>query len=371
MARLRPDPAFSLIPFLAALALACQDSNAPDPPLPLGQAVPERQHLAGLVDQTHWADGYVWANNPFAASYSPDPFYSFNRTGGAVRITKPAGTTGRYLVRFTGLSAFLGTRSTLHVTGYNADDTYCKPARAYLVNDTVGVRCFRVSTGAAVDAVFTMVVLRKATRLAFAHAHRPTATNYAPQAKGSWNPGGKIQVFRDAVGDYRLNFSGVRAALLSSSGNGGHVQVSAVGTGKHYCKVFGWGVDIVAVRCYTQAGVLADTKFNVLILAPSDHLAYAFADQPGMASHTPDPLYSSNPTGGAIQITRVGIGVYAVSWTGIETALLDGGDVQVSTYTSDNAQCKVSHWGGASAFVRCFYPNGALVDARFTVLLGS
>jgi hypothetical protein len=45
--------------------------------------------------------------------------------------------------------------------------------------------------------------------------------------------------------------------------------------------------------------------------------------------------------------------------------------VQVTAYESDDAQCKVSNWGVASAFVRCFYPNGALVDAKYTVLLGS
>ena len=375
MTRLRSSPSFWLGSLLATLALACQDSTAPDSPLPSVEAEPEESapslpEPAALVDRTHWADGYVWANNPFAASYTPSSAFSFNRTGGAVQITKPAGTTGRYLVKFAGLSAFLGTKSTLHTTGYNADDTYCKPARAYLVNDTVEVRCFQASTGAAVNAVFTVLVLRKSTRLAFAHAHQPTATNYTPQAKGSWNPGGAIQVFRDGVGYYRLNFSGVRAAMLSSSGNGGHVQVSAVGKGKQYCKVFGWAADVVNVRCYTQAGTQVDTKFNVLILAPSNHLAYAFADQPD-ASHTSDPLYSSNPTGGAIYITRSGRGLYTVSWTGIESNLLDGGNVQVTVYASDNAQCKVSHWGGASAFVRCFYPNGALVDARYTVLLGS
>lgn len=336
----------------------------------------ERQEPAGLVDRTRWADGYVWADNPTAASYTPDPFYSFNRTGGAIQITKPAGTIGRYVVKFNGLSGFLGAKSALHVTAYSGDngnDHRCKPVGAYLVNSVVEVRCFQASTGAAVNTFFTVLVTRKYTDLAFAYAHQPTATNYAPQGQGSWNPAGAIKVVRNGVGTYTVVFSGL-GTLVSGTGNSGHVQVNAVGTGKARCKVRGWGrsTDLaVGVNCHTQAGTLADTKFNLLFLLPSEHLAYAWADKPSVSIYTPDTNYSSNPTGGGIVITRYATGTYTVSWDGIDPEIVQGGDVQVTAYGQDNAQCNVNSWGFASADVRCTSPNGAPVDRPFTVLLGS
>ena len=157
---------------------------------------------------------------------------SFNRAGQPIQITKPAGTTGRYLVKFNGLSELLGTKRTLHVTAFGATDTYCKPVTAYLTNSQAEVRCYRAGTGAAVDAHFSALVLRKRAHLAFAFAHRPTESNYAPQGKGSWNPKGTIRVFRSAAGTYQVIFNGL-GALPASAGNGGNVKVSAVGPGKN------------------------------------------------------------------------------------------------------------------------------------------
>jgi hypothetical protein len=110
-----PRPSAALL--LALMALACQEPTAPDRAPSGMETAPERQDLAGLVDRTHWADGYLWANNPTGASYAPSATYAFNRTGGAIQITKPSGTTGRYIARFNGLSNFLGNKSTVHVNG--------------------------------------------------------------------------------------------------------------------------------------------------------------------------------------------------------------------------------------------------------------
>src|SRR5919204_5288277 len=38
----------------------------------------------------HWADGYVWAFNPTAASSTASGFYAFNRSGGTVATTGQA-----------------------------------------------------------------------------------------------------------------------------------------------------------------------------------------------------------------------------------------------------------------------------------------
>jgi hypothetical protein len=265
----------------------------------------------------------------------------------------------------------MGARSTVHVTGYLGDNTYCKPTGARLVNDLVDIRCYNGATGAATNGYYTVLATRNYTDEAFAYANQPAGTNYAPLSTSSWNPTGAIRVFRSAVGVYQVVFNGL-GALTGS--NGGDVQVNAVGTGKSYCKVGGWGgsPDLsISVLCFSRAGAPADSGFNTLFLLPSDHLAYAWADQPTAASYTPSTFYSWNPVGGAISITRLSPGRYSVAWNGVDPAIFDGGDVQVSAYGGGNAQCKVEGWGSASATVRCFNPTGALVDSFYTVLLGS
>jgi hypothetical protein len=116
-------------------------------------------------------------------------------------------------------------------------------------------------------------------------------------------------------------------------------------------------------------GVAADTAFNIFFVLPSAEVAYVWADQPTSSSYTPNTFYSWNPTGGPVSVTRNGTGNYTASWSGL--ALLDGGDVQVTSYGGGNAQCKVVSWGSNIANVRCFTPGGAPVDTYYTVLLGS
>jgi hypothetical protein len=319
----------------------------------------------------HWADGYVWAYSPTSASYTASGFYAFNRSGGAIQITRQG--VGQYTVRFSGLSALLGAKSTVKVTGYNSNNDYCKPISARLVSDVVGIRCFNANTGAAVDAYYTVLVMRNYVELAFAHAQLPTSTNYAPQANASWNPAGPIRIFRNGTGSYTVRFSGLGSRLAS---NGGHAQVVHVGTGAGHCKIGSWGgsPDLdVSVVCFSRSGALVDTKFNLLFLLPNSHLGYTWASDPAALSYFPNSYYSSNSGGGQIQITRSGTGQYHVTWNGLSGDLLDGGDVQVSAYGGFNptAQCKVEFWGSQDAYVRCFSPNGTLVDSQFDVLYGS
>lgn len=351
-------------------ATAFTGSVTPAPRVSLSRgAVPA---AAGVVTRPYWADGYAWADQPTSASYAPNPTYAFNRTGGAIEITKPAGTTGRYLVRFTGLSTLLGSKSTVRVTAYFTSDGYCEPVGARLANDVVEVRCFGSSSGAPLDTYFTVLVTRIYADLAFAYAHQPTGNNYNPMGNASWNPGGATKVYRTGVGTYQVLFKGLGALL---QGTGGHAQVGAVGTAQLHCKTVRWSSApdiLVEVNCFTAAGAPADSKFTVLFLTPTDHLTYAFADQPtATSSYTPSPFYSSNPTGGAISVTRPSLGRYTVSWTGVDPTIFDGGDVQVTAYGTGNVQCKVEGWGAASATVRCFSPGGLLRDSLFVVLLGS
>src|SRR3954453_21001546 len=68
------------------------------------EPAPTAVSAATPIAETRTAEGYAWADRPSAASYHPSANYAFNRSGGAITVTKPAGTTGRYAVRFPGLS---------------------------------------------------------------------------------------------------------------------------------------------------------------------------------------------------------------------------------------------------------------------------
>jgi hypothetical protein len=337
--------------------------------------VPRPQENAGpLEDLAYWADGYLRSRDKIASFSTPEPSHSFNRSGGAMTVTKVAGTTGRYVARFRGLSALLGTRSTVHVTefGGTQDATYCKPVGAYLVRDSVEVRCFKIGTGAAANALFYLQVAGKRADRAFAFAHQPTATGYSPAAAGSWNPAGASKVTRTGVGQYLVTFNGLGARL--PAGVGGHVQVNAVGVGKAHCEIGAWGGSpdlAVRVGCYTPAGAPVDAKFIVLFALPAAHLAYALADQLDRDNYSPSPVYSSNPVGGAITITRYAVGEYDIVWTGVEAEIRDFGNAQVTAYGQDGAQCKVAGVIKDAVGVQCFAPNGTPVNTYFTVLLGS
>jgi hypothetical protein len=80
---------------------------------------------------------------------------------------------------------------------------------------------------------------------------------------------------------------------------------------------------------------------------------------------TANCTYASNPSGSPVTVTRSAVGVYSVSFAGLN---MTEGHVQVTGYGSANTWCKVSSWGSSTISVRCFDPAGAPADALFTVL---
>lgn len=364
-----PTPLRLLLAPAALLAAACDDTTSPNEPLEVDEATPPARAETGLPEATgRWADGYLLADLATTPSYQPNPGYSYNRSGGPITVTKVAGTTGRYIVRFSGLSALLGTKHTVRVTGWGIDGTYCKPVGARLASDTVQVRCFTIGTGAATNGRFLMLVAGKGEDRAFAYAHRPTATDYSP-AGGSWNFFGTSRVFRDGAGRYRVIFNGLGAKLSATVG--GHVQVNAVGTGKVYCKVIEWGgsPDVtVNVGCFTPAGAPADGKFSVHFVLPAQLMGYAWANQPSLpTAYNAVPVYSWSPAGGAVIIDRQDVGSYGITWPYFGNTVT--GLPQATAFGAGGEQCKVTGFGTRTATVKCFAPNGAPVDTHFTVLL--
>lgn len=357
----------------ALLAAGCDDSPSPQEPIAMEEAAPAHSAGAALPEAAgRWADGYLWAFSPSSASYTPLSSYSFNGSGGPMTVTKVAGTTGRYVARFSGLSALLGTKNTVRVSGFGNDATYCKPVGARLVRDSVEVRCYRMGTGAAANTRFTVLVTRDYADRAFAYAHQPTAASYSPAAAGSSNPAGTTTVARLGAGHYQVSFRGLGNQL--PSGVGGHVQVNAVGTSKAHCKAYGapadWDV-IVYVQCYTPSGAPVDSKFTVLFTQPAAHLAYAFAEQASAAKYSPHAVYRSSPADGLIEITHDQTGSYEITWGNVDSHIIDEGSMQVMAYGQDGAHCKPNFFGGSSVSVVCFAANGTLVDTRFMVLFHS
>jgi hypothetical protein len=362
----------SLAPALVLLAAACEDRDSPlEPSLP-PEAAPAAEEPAA-VETGRWADGYVLANSPTLASYTPPSASSYNRSGGAIRVQRISGTTGRYIVTFTGLSAVLGTRSTVRVTAHGAVfPTRCKPVNGHLVSDKVEVRCYKYD-GLPMNAQFGLVVLGKSAARAFAFGHLPTEPSYAPKGAGSWNPAGSTQVVRHSIGLYTVTFNNLGSRLTSS--HGGHVQVGAVGTGKAYCKALEeWAGSPnlkVSVQCYSPAGVPADAKFTVLFHLPAPHLAYGYSTQTGSSSG--DPFWTWNPTiKSGVTFNRYDVGQYNVSWANVDPEIIGTGTAHVTAVgIYDNASCMIGAIFPTGAQISCFAANSQLVDVPFTVLLGS
>jgi hypothetical protein len=369
---------------LALLGTACDDSSSPLEPPTFPQsseqaAAPER--LDPAAERGRWADGYATAaNSAYTGTYTPAAEWSYNRSGGPITITKPANSTGRYIAKFSGLSALVGSRSTVQVTSsFDGNsikqDTYCKPLTAYLVNDEVEVRCFRASTGAASNGAFKLLVIRNYADVAFAYGHQPNRSEYTPSAQGSWNPAGAIRVIKKGAGIYHVVFENLTSRL--PGGVGSNLQVNAVGSGKVSCNHEDSHFQpqlIVEVRCYSETGAPQDSKFKVLLAMPANHLAYAWAERPNETDdYEPDASFRWNPSGFSAVVHRLGVGYYRVTWAGVDPYIVERGVVQVTAQHAGNAQCKVYSIveETESARVLCFAPDGTPTDRVFSVLLAS
>jgi len=205
---------------------------------------------------------------------------------------------------------------------------------------------------------------------AYVWASNPTAAGYQANSAYSYNPSGDaIKIGRSSTGVYEVHFAGMTLA-------GGNVQVTAYGAGGHYCKVEYWSGDTIKVLCFDNGGTPADAQFTALF--SGDASVHAWADNPGLASYTPNPTYSTPGTTAG----RSGTGRYWLSFSSSAGYL--PGVFHVTAYGADNRRCQVvnwiSGWGGGipSPRVRCSdsrvpsfdeYSTGA--DARYTALFTS
>jgi hypothetical protein len=221
--------------------------------------------------------GYVWANQPTSSSYAAEPTYRYSngasdlRSPDVARVTRSG--TGRYQVRLQGIG--LSTGGTAKVTAYGGLGNRCKVgswygAGAFPWDLLVNVSCF-TAFGSPVDSRYTLTyanhsgLLLSGGRYAYAWANEPSSPQYVPATTWSWPSDSTTQITRSGVGSYAVH---VQAGTDLPS----DVQVSAYGSDSNECRVDLWVPDgtgqTLYVRCYTTAGLPADSLFTVQFFGP-------------------------------------------------------------------------------------------------------
>ena len=212
---------------------------------------------------------FVYANNPKAASYTPDTKYSFNPDDGQVRIKRSG--VGTYDVRFDRVLPDQAAGGNVQVTAYGPGSETCKVASWRSGNGgfSAAVRCFNAQ-GRPADTRFCALVTLPSDdpEGAFAWAGKPNAKSYTADAKYSAGPGGAPMITRRSIGSYSVKF----AKLAGKANAGGHVQVTAYGPGSATCKVARWnmasGALIADVLCFAN-GRPSDSMFSILAIGPN------------------------------------------------------------------------------------------------------
>ncbi len=335
---------------------------------------------------------YAWANEASTASYTPNASYAYNPAGGGITITR--NTTGSYSVVFSGLGArtdaMLGGLGNVQVSAYGTNSAICKPATWSASGDyTVSVLCYN-QNGLLSDNRFTIMVTLPGSNpidMGFAFANQLTTPNYTADKSRAYNSEARdVTITRSSTGNYQVRFVGMGNALdASGAGEGGHVQVTGVGTNNGNCTVPGWtsssGDLVVSVYCFTSIGTM-DMQFSILVLGKNSDvggLGFAWANSATTSSYSPNATYSHNAAGAAATATRTSTGQYAVQWSSLST-FSDGspggfGHVHVVPYSSGSqAFCTVGGWSyiTGTANVSCFEGYGGShvpLDTRFNVFM--
>ncbi len=217
--------------------------------------------------------GYVWADQPNIASYTPDIFYQWNSAGRGVTIRRTM--PGQYVVRFPKQGSFGGTAE---VTAYGTGSEYCKVAGWGAVGEDqqVSVNCFN-TFGAAADSRFTLAFSSMSPQntpaYSYAWANNPSATTtYTPDTfyqrgfiAGRGNVPTPITISRFGVGRYSVNFP--EMAFGGGSFGKSNVKVTGYGSDSTNCSVGGWSSSAngasATVSCFTASGAPVDALYTI------------------------------------------------------------------------------------------------------------
>ncbi|HTX36333.1 MAG TPA: DUF4214 domain-containing protein [Bryobacteraceae bacterium] len=308
--------------------------------------------------------GYAYAliNDGVAATVSPA--YSVNP--GGVTPTATHNSTGTYTVNFPNSGIDAGW--SVQAVAYGGTAAYCK-VQSWMAG-SINVLCFD-SGGTAADSQFTVQAISNTNgeSIGFALADQPTAATYTPNTAFAYNPSGTITATRTAAGTYTVLFNGLNGA-------GGTVQVTAYGSDNTSCYSNGWnGSSISAgVICEDPTGTPIDSEFTIAVIpagATPPGIGFALADQATTAGYTPNSTYSYNP-GGAVSVTRTATGEYTLTFSGLNSWVVNGGNVSATAYETTN-RCVVGSWDTSTANVlvnvSCYTLAGTLADSEYEVLV--
>ncbi len=261
--------------------------------------------------------GFVYADDPAAASYTPIDANNHNSTGAKNTIERTG--TGVYEVIFTNLASFEGESGNPQATAYGSAGEHCTTSR-WVPDGTpdqhVTVRCF-TAAGAPTDVKFTASYVRSVssgTPFTYLWADDETSAAYTPNPHHQFNStGGTNTVTRSSTGVYDV-------VLDNLGSEGGTVKVTAFAATSHYCKAADWdasGADeLVEVRCFDFTGGPVDAKFTLVfadeasIAATGGANGYVRATDQTNPSYTPTTAYQHNSTGVLNTVTRTGTGRY-------------------------------------------------------------
>ena len=321
------------------------------------------------------AHGFAWSDKAnFTGTRDLVGQYNYNSSGSSIKVTYQS--TGSYLIRFEGLGSYRLNGGHVQVTSYGSNKTYCKVEgwnRFRKMN--VAVSCYN-TLGSKVDSQFTVSVRNPEESFvsyAYTYADEATESEYIAENKYTKTPGSDVLIRRNSIGDYVALFRGLSSYLTK----GGHAQVTAVGTNNYSCQVKSWykvGDDLqVNVKCFSSEGQVVDSRFLLHFTAQNLHnednmsAAYVWGSKPSTSDYSAHSHYSSP----VAEIKRLGLGKYKVSFNPIVG--FGKSNVQVSTYGSDFAHCKVHYWSDygskLSANVSCFKQDGSFADRKFVLRL--
>ncbi|MFI5937313.1 hypothetical protein [Actinoplanes sp. NPDC051494] len=202
--------------------------------------------------------GYLWADQPSAASYTPSPTYQWNSAGGTNTVQRQG--PGSYVVRLPGLGT---TGGHVQVTAYGRSAARCKVVSWGPSGSTqlIRVNC-RNAAGVLTDNRYTLTYVDHSGLLssdssAYVWANSPTSAQYYPAANYRFNSSGLTNsVRRISTGNYLV-------ALPHQPLGNGTVHVTAYGPKAQRCTVGSWGSAGVRVLCRTSAGAWTDTQFDL------------------------------------------------------------------------------------------------------------
>jgi len=216
---------------------------------------------------------FLLADQPTNPSYSPNPLYQYNSTGGGNSIIR--NSVGNYTATLPGLHAAGGdvqvTAVAQSVTGGpGTTPSRCKVASWKNNVDAtfINVLCFN-SVGRPADELFDLVFAQK---ISFGLASSATSRGvyawadqlhslalYTPNTVFQYNgfATGPLTAQKIATGQYTVTIPG------STPYSKSNMLVTAFGTGNHYCNVLNWSGQTLKVACYLQGGGLVDAQFDL------------------------------------------------------------------------------------------------------------